>query len=395
MVMVFSASANLGAPPITHQITLNPSFRHAIYTVAGLIVLLAMGLMPYEWWRIRPGGKFQPTVLLMGVAIVLLVAVLFVGEQKKGATRWLSLGGGLSFQPSEVAKLAVVVFFAAACSQYRERLRRFWTGLLPLLLLLGTVVALIGYDDFGTAVLILIVGGCILLAAGARIWHLGLLSGPAVAGLAYLVISKPHRIERIMSFLDPEADPQGSGYQGIQSLITIASGGWWGRGLGQGIQKYDYLPEGRSDFIFAVICEELGAVGGVAVILLFALLVWHGRKAILSAATDFGRLLALGATLTIGFQAALNIAVVTVSVPTKGIGLPLVSAGGTSVLFLSFLIGMLANVARARPPQAFLWHRRLGGENTGETPVPQTPAASSVPEPRQPLSSAPAASETG
>lgn len=352
MVMVFSASANLSAPPITRQLTLNPSFRHAIYTVAALIVLLAMGLMPYEWWRLRPGGKFQPAVLLMGVAIVLLVAVLFVGEQKKGATRWLSLGpagGGLSFQPSEVAKLAVVVFFAAVCSRWGERIRRFWTGLLPLLLLLGVIVGLIGKEDFGTAVLLLLVGGCVLLAAGARVWHLCLLSIPAAAGLAYLVMTEEHRVQRITSFLDPAANPQGSGYQGIQSLITIASGGWWGRGLGQGIQKYDYLPEGRSDFIFAVICEELGAMGGVAVILLFALLVWQGRKAMLSAATDFSRLLALGATLTIGFQAALNIAVVTVSVPTKGIGLPLVSAGGTSALFLSFLIGMLANVARARP----------------------------------------------
>lgn len=373
IIMVFSASANLTAPPLTENTLLNPSFRQAMFTVSALIVLLLVGLLPYEWWRIRPGTLVQPAIWLLVLAIGLLVAVLFVGEARKGATRWLALGG-LSFQPSEVAKLTVVVFFAAYCSYLDKRLAQFWAGLLPALFLLGVLVALVGNEDFGTGVLLLAVGGCILLAGGARIWHLVLLSVPAVAGLAYLVYSRPHRIERIITFLDPDADPQGAGYQAMQSLISIASGGWWGRGLGQGIQKYDYLPEARNDFIFSVICEELGIVGGAAVILLFVALVWQGRRAMVTAASNFGRLLALGAVTTIGLQAAMNVAVVTVSVPTKGIGLPLVSAGGTGVVFLGILTGLLVNVARFRPL------RGVAAEDPGRA-LPVQPTAVQGPPP--------------
>ena len=163
---------------------------------------------------------------------------------------------------------------------------------------------------------------------------------------------KPYRLRRLTSFLNPDADPQGAGYHQLQSLVTIASGRWWGRGLGAGIQKYGYLPEGRTDFIFAVICEELGVVGGIFVLTLFGILVWQGKRAMQSATTEFGRLLALGVTLMIGFQSAMNIAVVTVSVPTKGIGLPLVSAGGTGVVLFATLIGILANIARRRDVEA-------------------------------------------
>jgi cell division protein FtsW len=349
VIMVFSASASLTSPPITQNPLTNPSFRQALFAVVALVVLLLVGLIPYEWLRMRSGGAFQPAMWLMFLAIGLLVAVTLFGQSHKGATRWLSVGG-LSFQPSEVAKLAVVVFFSAYCSKLGERMTRFWTGLLPALLILGAVVALVGREDFGTAVLLLVVGGCILLAGGARIWHVCLLSLPALAGLVYLIWSKPNRVGRITAFLDLDADPQGVAYQAIQSLITIASGGWMGRGLGQGIQKYDYLPEAHNDFIFSVICEELGIVGGAAVILLFVVLVWQGRRAMLNASSEFGRLLALGATSVIGFQAAMNVAVVTVSVPTKGIGLPLVSAGGTGVVFLSIVMGLLVNVARVRVP---------------------------------------------
>lgn len=232
-----------------------------------------------------------------------------------------------------------------------ERIRRFWTGLLPMLLMLAVVAGLVGIEDFGTGALLALVGACILLAAGAKVWHLALTAMPGAVGLAYLIVAKPYRLERLKAFLDPFADPQGSGYHQVQSLITIASGGWWGQGLGAGIQKYGYLPEGRTDFIFAVICEELGLVGGIAVLGLFAVLLWSGRRAMLQAHTEFGRLLALGVTLTVGFQAAMNVAVVTVSIPTKGIGLPLVSAGGSGVMLFGVLIGLMINVARHRSSQ--------------------------------------------
>ncbi len=362
VVMVFSASASLTAPPPTQNLLANPSFRQAMFTFAALVTMLMIGLCPYESWRLRSVDRsdssslswFQPAIFLALITVALLAAVLVpgIGEERNGARRWLNLGPsalGLGFQPSELAKLSLVILLAAIAGHMGDRIRKFWTGLLPLILILGIVCGLVGIEDFGTAALLALVGACMLLGAGAKIWHMILVCMPGVAGLAYLVISKPYRVTRVLSFLDPYADPQGAGYHQVQSLITIASGDWWGRGLGAGIQKYGYLPESRSDFIFAVICEELGIIGGVAVLGLFAILLWNGRKAMLRATTEFGRLIALGATLTIGFQAAMNVAVVTVSVPTKGIGLPFVSAGGSGVILFSMLVGLLVNVARSRP----------------------------------------------
>ena len=355
VVMVFSASASLTTPPITENVLKNSAIRQAMFTFGALLALLISGVCPFEFWRIRKGSLFQPAIYLLLITLALLAVVLVVGEERNGARRWLPLGPAslcLGFQPSEVAKLADVIFFAAYAAYLGKRVRKFWFGLLPALALLGMMGGLVGKEDLGTAALLALVGGCILLAAGARVWHLILLSLPGVAGFIYLIKMEPYRVQRLTSFMDPYADPLGRGYHQIQSLITIASGGWWGQGLGCCIQKYGYLPEGRNDFIFSVICEELGIVGGIAVIALFAILLWHGRKAVVAATTDFGRLLALGATLTIGFQAAMNIAVVTVSVPTKGIALPLVSAGGSGVILLSILVGLLVNVARYRPAAA-------------------------------------------
>ncbi|MFQ5428944.1 MAG: FtsW/RodA/SpoVE family cell cycle protein [Phycisphaerae bacterium] len=349
IVMVFSAGASLSAPPLTEHPLRNPSVRQAGFTLAALTTMLMVGLCPYDSWRIRRRSFFQPVLLLL-----LLILVPGIGESRHGARRWLPLGPaglGLGFQPSEVAKLALVLFLAAFCSRIGDRIRSFWLGFLPAVAVIGTIVGLVGVEDFGTAALLAVVGVSILLAGGARPWHLLLLSLPAVGGVVTLIAMKPYRLARLTSFLHPEADPQGAGYHQIQSLVTIASGGWWGRGLGAGIQKYGYLPEGRTDFIFAVICEELGIVGGIAVIALFGVLLWQGRRAMQRAPNEFGRLLALGVTLMIGLQAAMNVAVVTVSVPTKGIGLPLVSAGGTGVVLFSILIGLLVNVARRRSPE--------------------------------------------
>jgi len=350
VVMVFSAGASLSAPPVTENPLKNPAVRQAGFTLVALVAMLTVGLIPYRFWRIRKRALFQPAVFLLLITLGLLAAVLVpgIGERRNGALRWLSLGP-LGFQPSELGKLAMVVFTAGMCARMKDRLENFWTGLMPIIAVQTVLAGLVGKEDFGTAALLMAVGGGILLASRAKLWHLILLTLPAVPAMGYLAFAKAYRVERLMSFLHPEADPGGKGYHQMQSLITIASGGWWGRGVGGGIQKYGYLPEARSDFIFAVICEELGVVGGALVIALFVTLVWQGRKAMLAAGTEFGRLLALGATLTLGLQAAMNVAVVTVSVPTKGIALPMVSAGGTGVVILSVLVGMLINVARKRP----------------------------------------------
>jgi len=362
VVMVYSAGASLTSSALTDHPIRHPSFRQAVFSSLALVVLLVVGLVPYRWLRIRSGSWWQPNLFMLAATIVLLALVLVpgIGEVRNGARRWIAVGppdSALSFQPSELAKLTMILFFAGYLAWIGDRIRRFWTGLLPSVFVIVVVCGLVGIEDFGTAALLLAVGGCMVLAAGARWWHLGLLALPGVYGAVHLVVSRPYRVQRLMTFLDPFADPQGSGYHQIQSLVTIASGSWWGRGLGAGIQKYGYLPEGRTDFIFAVICEELGILGGLGVIGLFAVLIWQGRRAMLSAPDGFGRLIALGATLMLGFQAAMNIAVVTVSVPTKGIGLPFISAGGTGVVLFSIVIGLLVNVARHhRPAPGFARH---------------------------------------
>ncbi|HEY3242969.1 MAG TPA: FtsW/RodA/SpoVE family cell cycle protein, partial [Phycisphaerae bacterium] len=210
---------------------------------------------------------------------------------------------------------------------------------------IGICAGLVGIEDFGTAALLAAVGGLMLLAGGARLAHLALLALPGLAAFAYLLIAKPYRLERLTAFRNIWADPRGQGYHAIQSLATIASGGWFGRGLGNGVQKFGYLPEARTDFIFSVICEETGLFGAFVVMLLFAGLVWLGIACVRAAPTALGRLLALGITLLIGLQAAMNVAVVTVAAPTKGIALPLVSAGGSGILFLGAAIGLAASVA--------------------------------------------------
>jgi cell division protein FtsW len=282
------------------------------------------------------------------------VAVLVpgIGEVRNGAQRWMKLGP-LEFQPSELAKLSMVVLFSAWVASPRHAIWRFGSGMLPACVIIGLTVGAVGIEDFGTAALLAAIGGMLFVAAGARLWDVMILALPASLGLWHLLTSKPYRMERLTMFTRIWDDPLGRGYHQVQSLCTIASGGWWGRGLGQGIQKYGYLPESRTDSIFAVICEELGMPGALLVIGLFIALIWMGRRVMLSCPDRFGRLVALGITLTLAMQAAMNIAVVTVTVPTKGIALPFVSAGGSGIVCLSLMIGVLANIARQGGHTAF------------------------------------------
>jgi len=351
VVMVFSTTASLETPSAARVALRDPAVKQALFTVMALVVVLATSMIPTEFWRLRGGSIWQPAVMLLLAAIALCAVVLVpgIGTVRNGARRWLSLGSsamGLGFQPSELAKLAVVIFLAAYGASRGERMRSFWRGLLPGMLMVGVPAALVGKEDFGTAAMIGAVGVAMLLTAGARWWQMGLCALPGVAGMVGLVWFEPYRMQRLMSFRNIWDDPLGKGYHQVQSLMTIASGGWWGLGLGNGVQKYGYLPEARTDFIFAIICEELGLIGGAAVIGLFLVLVWQGRRAMLNAPDGLRQLIAFGATLTIGMQAAMNIAVVTVSVPTKGISLPLVSAGGSGVIFLGALLGTLVSAAK-------------------------------------------------
>ena len=219
---------------------------------------------------------------------------------------------------------------------------------------------MIGKEDFGTAALIAVVSGLVLITGGARLWHLILFALPGAAMFAALIIEKPYRLRRITAFMDIWSDPQDSGYHAIQSLVAIGNGGWWGAGLGKGIQKYGYLPEDTTDFIFSIVCEELGFLGAVLVIALLATLVWCGWRIFHRCGDGLGKLLTFGIVGTIALQAAMNIAVATVSVPTKGIALPFVSAGGSGLIFSAMALGLVCSVARQ------------AGEVCGSERIPET-----------------------
>jgi cell division protein FtsW len=327
--------------------------RQLVFVFGGLVAMLVASRIPCRLWYAR-NGLLAIGLLLFSFILLLLVFVPGIGVEVKGARRWIQLGSdtaGLRLQSSELLKLALPIFLAVWMTRLAD-VRDWRRGFLPAVIVAGICTAVVGLEDYGTAALIAAVAGMMMLMAGARWLHLIVPVIPTGAAFLFLLISKPHRMERIVAFRDIWADPQGTGYQAIQSLCTIAGGGWWGAGLGQGIVK-QYLPEAHNDFIFAVICEELGIIGAMAVIALFIAFLWNAHKAIRLCAEPTGRLLAFGLALTIGLQAAMNIAVVTVSVPTKGISLPLVSAGGSGAICLGAMVGVLASIprtARSEPP---------------------------------------------
>lgn len=347
-VMTFSARARV--PADEHLVggweTWSQWTRQLVFVFSGLIVMLAASRFPYRLWYAR-NGLLTIAFLVVAFILLLLVFVPGIGDAGKGAHRWVVLGSekrGLRLQSSELMKLALPIFLAVWMTRLAD-IRNFKRGFLPVVVVVGVCTAVVGLEDYGTAALLAAVAGLMMLVAGARWLHIILPIIPACAAFVFLLISKPHRMERIVAFQNIWADPQDTGYQAIQSLCTIANGGWWGRGLGQGVVK-QYLPEAHNDFIFAVICEELGIVGAVAVIALYIAFLFSAHKAIRLCQEPTGRLLALGLALTIGLQAAMNIAVVTVSVPTKGISLPLVSAGGSGAICLGAMVGVLASIPR-------------------------------------------------
>ncbi|NOZ20301.1 MAG: putative lipid II flippase FtsW [Planctomycetes bacterium] len=283
----------------------------------------------------------------LGFAAMLLVSVLLFGTVCNGAKRWFRFGP-FSFQPSEIAKLAIIVYMAEVISRRRGKLDSFWKNFLPPLLIMGILFGLVILQpDFGTAMVIAAVGGLMLLVGGARLSHACLVAGAAIPGIVYLVISSPYRIKRVFAFLDPWADARGAGYHLVQSLTALGLGHVRGKGIGASIQKLYFLPEAKTDFIFAIIGEEMGFIGCTFVILVFLLLIWEGIRIATRAPDMFGSMMAFGITLVLGLQAALNIAVVTASVPPKGITLPFISFGGSALLFCMTAVGFLADIAAA------------------------------------------------
>jgi cell division protein FtsW len=321
--------------------------RDLAYMLVGLVALLVGMRIDY--------GRYRPLVypLLLG-CLVLLAAVLVpsLGTRVDGASRWLRLGG-LSIQPSEPTKFALVLYLAHSLAKKKEEVKTFTIGFLPHLCVAGFLSALVlKQPDLGTTAVLLTVTLMMLFVAGTKLSYI-LLSVLAAAPIAWkLIVGTPWRMRRLLAFLDPWAHRQDAGYQISESLISIGSGGLHGLGLGDGKQKLFFLPAAHTDFIFAAIGEELGLIGLLAVVVLFLLLLARGLRASLVARDLFGSYLAFGLTATFGLQALLHTSVVLGLVPTKGITLPFVSYGGSSLATSLFCLGVLMNIASRAPASA-------------------------------------------
>jgi cell division protein FtsW len=341
VVMVYSSSSVVALT--TYD---DPSYFMKRQIIWALVGLGLMTLAMYTDHRIFSDQRAVVGLLVITIALLVVTFVPGIGRTINGARRWIKLGG-LTFQPSELAKFVVVVYMSYAISKKGERIRDFMNGLVPPLIVTALFTSLaILQPDFGAAVAMGCVAFILLFAGGANLLHLGGLAAATLPVAALAVARSPYRMRRIFAFLDPWADSQGAGHQIIQSFLALGSGGVIGRGLGEGRQKLLFLPERHSDFIYAVIGEELGLIGALAVLVLFFIILWRGVRIALSAGDRFSKFLALGITLIICVQGLMNMAVVTGLLPTKGIALPLVSYGGSSLVVTLGAVGVLLNISR-------------------------------------------------
>lgn len=314
--------------------------KQALWVILGTIALFVMANTDYR--RLQKLSR-----LMLAAAVILLILVLLIGIVKGGARRWLRFGP-LNFQPSEIAKLVIIIVFADYLDRKKSRLKEF-KGIVPPLSILGVLCGLIALEpDLGTPILMVTVGAFLLFAAGARMKHLLMLGLAVLPLVAVEIIRKPYRLKRVQNFLASWWDIQSGSYQLNQSILALGNGGFFGKGLGQSQMKLNYLPEPHTDFIFPIIGEELGFIGSLFVIVLFLLFAWRGLQIARHSDDLFGQLLALGITWVIGFQAVLNMGVASGVLPTKGLPLPFVSFGGTSLLLNMACVGILLSISRRR-----------------------------------------------
>ena len=339
LIMVFSASGIMAETRFSESTYFLQ--RQGIWLVLGFVVMFLTARLDYAVWK-----SLAPKVL--GGCAGLLLLVLFIGSEVNGARRWLHVVW-FSVQPSELTKIAVVFYLASYLAKPGLRMTEWRTGFLPPVAVVGLLCALIVVEpDLGSSVVLGLVLLGMLYLGGARYRHLlgmGLLLVPVVGGL---ILKSPERWERVVSFWNPWQDSTGSGYQLVQSFLALEHGGVFGVGLAQGKQKLLYLPESHTDFVLALVGEELGLIGTTALLVLFAVLVLKGFRVAAQAPDLFGRYLALGITLLLGIQVLMNAGVVSGLLPTKGLTLPLVSYGGSSLLTSMMAIGVLLSVSRQR-----------------------------------------------
>jgi cell division protein FtsW len=339
VVMVYSASAVLSYHDFGDWFYF--AKRQAIFAGLGLVAMYF--IMNMDYWFLK---KYAKPLLIVCFVMLAIVLIPGVGVVRGGARSWLGIGS-LGIQPSEFMKLGMIVFLAKFLSDRQALLTRFKEGLLPPLAIMGSAFGLIMLQpDLGTGAVLVGASLIMIYAAGARIAHLAGLAAVGLAGFVGLIAAAPYRLKRITAFLDPWQDPLGAGYQSIQSLYAIGPGGLVGLGLGASRQKYNYLPEPQTDFIFSILAEELGFIGGFTLLVLFLLLVWRGMRTAITAPDTFGSLLAAGVTGMIAVQVIINIGVVIGMFPVTGITLPLVSYGGSSLTLMLTAIGILLNISR-------------------------------------------------
>jgi len=341
VIMVFSASA-----PSAYNYTKNHDIYFFLksqlrYAVIGIIAMIVTLNIDY-----RKFGKWSYLFIVISIVLLVLVLIPGIGHEENGSRRWMYIGP-VHFQPSEFVKISVILFMSYSLSKRKDQLASFFKGFLPYLLLVGLVSGLLMLETHLSCTIVIITISCIMLfCAGARLGHFAIFILPAAGMFAAATAFIPYIQARVFSFLNPWKDLHGNGWQVVQSLYAIGSGGLFGRGLGRSLQKFLYIPEPQNDFILSVLAEELGFIGVLAVLLLFLIFIWRGIRISLNSPDMFGSLVAVGITSLVAVQVIINVAVVTSSMPVTGMPLPFFSAGGTALLFLMFSVGILLNISR-------------------------------------------------
>ena len=343
VVMVYSASAVIALERFQQPYLFLT--KQALWSALGLAVLLVTARVDYRTYRNEPF-----IWCFLALVVLLLIGVLF-SAPVNGTRRWFGVGG-LGIQPSELAKVACVFFTALMLERRMHRIDELSYSLLPISLIVGLIVALILLQpDFGTSISLVLVVSVMVFAAGLHYRYFVGLALIALPAIYLVLVAAPYRRRRLLAFWDPWADPLGDGFQIIQSLVAVGTGGVFGRGIMAGVQKLFYLPEPHTDFIYAVISEELGLLGATAVLLCFCVIAWRGLRIASRAEDTFGSFVALGITTMVAAQALINISVVLGLMPTKGIPLPLVSFGGSSLLINLLGMGVLLNISQHEAPE--------------------------------------------
>jgi len=338
IVMLYSASSVIAME--SHRSPYFFAVKQGMWAAMGVLLMIVLTRFDYRKLRHR-----AVVYGLLGATVALLVAVLF-SPPLNNAHRWIRLGL-ISFQPSELAKLSLVLTLAYQLDRRSDRLEDFWSGWFPSLLITGLLGYLVLIEpDYGTAFCLVFIGSCLLFVSGVPLGQLTMLALSSAPVLLWLIFSEDYRRERFLIFFDPDQDPLGKGFQILQSLIAVGSGGVLGKGFMASQQKHFYLPEPHADFIFAVVGEELGLIGGLAVLAGFSVLLWRGLVIADRAPDRFGSLLATGLTMFLVGQGLINMGVVLGILPTTGIPLPFVSAGGSSLLAGMAAVGLLLSVSQ-------------------------------------------------